>query len=71
VAKSENFVAVLVQEGVDSFTEKTAERLRPRETTKEQMMAMVRIEKFVAVPDSFEVTVAACLKAYPTPLAEK
>ncbi len=36
-----------------------------------QLMRSVRIEKFGALPDGFEERVAACLKAYPPPRAEK
>jgi ABC-type phosphate/phosphonate transport system substrate-binding protein len=77
MAKSEEFPpAVLVYKkgGLDEIALKKLRNglVTAHETAKgSRMMGMVRIEKFVAVPEGFEETVAACLKAYPTPHTEK
>jgi ABC-type phosphate/phosphonate transport system substrate-binding protein len=36
-----------------------------------RLMTTIRIERFDAVPADYDATVAACLKTYPKPLAEK
>jgi ABC-type phosphate/phosphonate transport system substrate-binding protein len=77
MAKSEEFpptVIVYKKGGVDETALKKMRDglVTAHETAKgARMMGLVRIEKFVAVPDGFEETISACLKAYPTPPAEK
>jgi len=77
IAKSEEFPSAVLVYKKGHVDEVALKKLRDglvsaHETTKgARMMAMMRIEKFVDVPDSFEATVATCLKAYPTPRAEK
>ncbi len=77
MAESEEFpptVLVYKKAGVDETALKKLRDglLTAHETAKAvQLMRSVRIERFGPLPDGFEATVAACLKAYPPPRAEK
>ncbi|HEX3146620.1 MAG TPA: PhnD/SsuA/transferrin family substrate-binding protein [Gemmataceae bacterium] len=77
LAKSEEFPPTVLVYKKGSLDEIALKKLRDglvtsHETAKvARMMGLVRIEKFVAVPDGFEETIAACLKSYPAPRTQK
>ena len=77
LGESEEFpptVLVYKKGGVDEAALKKVRDgfLTAHETTKgARLMRLIRIEKFDVIPDGYEETVKACLKAYPTPPTEK